>query len=75
MKCCLLQELHSPKMEVRLLAFAHLPDKNTCPVSGVLLPGMLTEFVFATCWIKEQKQNKNNSESSHSRQHLSHRAS
>lgn len=75
LKCCLLQGLHSPKLEARVLLFAHLPDRSTCPVSGVLLPGMLMEFLFATCWMKEQKQTRNNSGSSHSRQHFSHRTS
>lgn len=73
LKCCLLQGLHSLKLEARVLFFAHLPDRSTCPVSGILLPGMLMEFLFAACWMKEQKPTRNNSESSHSRQHLSHR--
>lgn len=55
LKFCLLQRLHSPKLEGAVLVFAHSPDKSTCPASGVLLPGMLMEFVFATCWLKEQK--------------------
>lgn len=73
LKGCLLQGLHSPKLETRVLVFAHLPDRSTCPVSGILLPGMLMEFLFAVCLLKEQKQTRNNSESSRSRQHLSHR--
>lgn len=72
LKCQLLQELCFPKLEARILVFAHPPYKSTRPVSVVLHPGMLMEFVYATCWTKEQKQAKNNSESSHSRQHLSH---
>lgn len=44
LKCCLLQGLHSPKLEARVLFFQHLPDRSTCPVSGILLSGMLMEF-------------------------------
>lgn len=64
-----------PKVESRVLVFEHSPDKSICPVSGVLHPGLLMEFVFATGWVKEQNQTKCHSEVSHSRCHLPHQTS